>query len=288
MCSRRCWLLDAARSTLADFESEAQRTGRRWALACAARCRGSARAAGDGRRDLRRGAPARRRTGLAVRARPDGDVLARAAATRWSPRRSPAATKAQLTASLQSPVAGFDPTKPLQRAAACRTLRAFSVVVQFVARPRKGPNGTPTRPFAPGKNSSAVSTLRRAGNLRNVRGAIRGRAKPEPLAAKRPREANVDYPDVRAGAAACCSCERQFSQRLVVKPDGGNRSGVRPQRFARTPDAAGGGGLRGRCLARTTQRCAWRASSHANRSPSLTRPRPAAHPKPRTLPGARS
>ena len=47
----------------------------------------------------------------------------------------PAAVKAHLIASLQSLVAGFDPNKPLQRATACLTLRAFTVVVQFVAPP---------------------------------------------------------------------------------------------------------------------------------------------------------
>jgi len=47
--------------------------------------------------------------------------------------RLPTATKAQLIASLQSLLAGFDPSKPSQRAAACLTLRAFSLVVQFVA-----------------------------------------------------------------------------------------------------------------------------------------------------------
>ena len=45
----------------------------------------------------------------------------------------PAAAKAQLTASLQSLVAGFDPSKPLQRAAACLTLRVFTTVVRFLA-----------------------------------------------------------------------------------------------------------------------------------------------------------
>jgi hypothetical protein len=47
----------------------------------------------------------------------------------------PATVKTQLIASLQSLVTGFDPNKPVQRAAACRTLRAFTVVVQFVAPP---------------------------------------------------------------------------------------------------------------------------------------------------------
>ncbi len=44
-----------------------------------------------------------------------------------------AAAKAQLTASLQSLVAGFDPNRPLQRAAACITLRAFTTLIRFIA-----------------------------------------------------------------------------------------------------------------------------------------------------------
>jgi hypothetical protein len=47
----------------------------------------------------------------------------------------PAATKTQLTASLQSLAAGFDPSKPLQRAVACLTLRAFTTLLPFVASP---------------------------------------------------------------------------------------------------------------------------------------------------------
>jgi hypothetical protein len=44
-----------------------------------------------------------------------------------------AAIKTQLIASLQSLIAGFDPNKPLQRAAACLKLRAFTTLIQFVA-----------------------------------------------------------------------------------------------------------------------------------------------------------
>jgi hypothetical protein len=44
-----------------------------------------------------------------------------------------ATIKTQLTAALQSLIAGFDPSKPLQRAAACLKLRAFTTLVQFVA-----------------------------------------------------------------------------------------------------------------------------------------------------------
>jgi hypothetical protein len=47
----------------------------------------------------------------------------------------PAATKTQLAASLQSLAAGFDPSKPLQRAVACLTLRAFTTLLPFVAPP---------------------------------------------------------------------------------------------------------------------------------------------------------
>jgi Thrombospondin type 3 repeat len=47
----------------------------------------------------------------------------------------PPAIKTQLTASLQSLAAGFDPNKPLQRAVACLTLRAFTTHVRFVASP---------------------------------------------------------------------------------------------------------------------------------------------------------
>ena len=43
------------------------------------------------------------------------------------------AVKTQLTAALQSLVAGFDPTKPLQRKAACLALKRFTTVVRFVA-----------------------------------------------------------------------------------------------------------------------------------------------------------
>ena len=54
----------------------------------------------------------------------------------------PAAVKTQLTASLQSLVAGFDPTKPLQRKAACLTLRAFTTLVPFVAPPAQAAEWT--------------------------------------------------------------------------------------------------------------------------------------------------
>jgi hypothetical protein len=47
----------------------------------------------------------------------------------------PTAVKTQLTASLQSLVAGFDPSKPLQRAIACLSLRAFTTLVPYVAPP---------------------------------------------------------------------------------------------------------------------------------------------------------
>jgi hypothetical protein len=47
----------------------------------------------------------------------------------------PAASKMQLTASLQSLAAGFEPSKPLQRAVACLTLRAFTTRLPFVAPP---------------------------------------------------------------------------------------------------------------------------------------------------------
>ena len=45
----------------------------------------------------------------------------------------PASVKAQLTAGLQSLLAGFDPARPLHRAAACLSLRTFTVVVRFLA-----------------------------------------------------------------------------------------------------------------------------------------------------------
>ena len=52
--------------------------------------------------------------------------------------RLPAAIKTQLIASLQSLLAGFDPNKPLQRAAVCLKLKAFSLVVQLIVpRPQK-------------------------------------------------------------------------------------------------------------------------------------------------------
>ena len=44
-----------------------------------------------------------------------------------------AAAKAQLTATLRSLVAGLDLSKPVQRAAACVTLRVFTALVRFVA-----------------------------------------------------------------------------------------------------------------------------------------------------------
>jgi hypothetical protein len=47
----------------------------------------------------------------------------------------PIAVKTQLTASLQSLVAGFDPSKPLQRAIACLSLRAFTTLVPYLAPP---------------------------------------------------------------------------------------------------------------------------------------------------------
>ncbi len=46
-----------------------------------------------------------------------------------------APAKAQLIASLQSLMAGFDPNKPLHRAAACLSLRVFTTLVRFVATP---------------------------------------------------------------------------------------------------------------------------------------------------------
>ena len=58
------------------------------------------------------------------------DLIAKIVATTNLP--SPVA--AHLTASLQSLVAGFDPSKPLQRAAACLRLRAFTTLVPFLAR----------------------------------------------------------------------------------------------------------------------------------------------------------
>jgi hypothetical protein len=48
----------------------------------------------------------------------------------------PASVKAQLTAGLQSLLAGFDPARPLHRAAACLSLRTFTVVVRFLAPAR--------------------------------------------------------------------------------------------------------------------------------------------------------
>lgn len=48
----------------------------------------------------------------------------------------PPAAKAQLTAALQSLATGLNPAKPLQRAAACVTLRAFTTVVRFLAPPQ--------------------------------------------------------------------------------------------------------------------------------------------------------
>lgn len=45
---------------------------------------------------------------------------------------SPAA-KAHLTAGLQSLLAGFDPARPLRRAAACLALRTFTTIVRFLA-----------------------------------------------------------------------------------------------------------------------------------------------------------
>ena len=45
----------------------------------------------------------------------------------------PPAIKAQLAATLRSVVAGFDPNRPLQRAVACLTLRAFATLVPYVA-----------------------------------------------------------------------------------------------------------------------------------------------------------
>ena len=50
----------------------------------------------------------------------------------------PAAVKTQLIASLQSLVAGFDPNKPLQRAVACLTLRAFIALVPYRGPARAG------------------------------------------------------------------------------------------------------------------------------------------------------
>ena len=54
----------------------------------------------------------------------------------------PAAVKTQLIASLQSLVAGFDPSKPLQRAVACLTLRAFTTLVRYVAPPAQAAEWT--------------------------------------------------------------------------------------------------------------------------------------------------
>ena len=54
----------------------------------------------------------------------------------------PVAVKTQLTASLQSLAAGFDPSKPLQRAVACLTLRAFTRLVPFVASPAQAAEWT--------------------------------------------------------------------------------------------------------------------------------------------------
>jgi predicted dienelactone hydrolase len=45
----------------------------------------------------------------------------------------PASVRTQLTAALQSLLAGFDPARPLHRAAACLSLRTFTVVVRFLA-----------------------------------------------------------------------------------------------------------------------------------------------------------
>jgi hypothetical protein len=45
----------------------------------------------------------------------------------------PASVKTQLTSALQSLLAGFDPSKPLHRAAACLALRTFTTVVRLLA-----------------------------------------------------------------------------------------------------------------------------------------------------------
>ena len=54
----------------------------------------------------------------------------------------PAAVKSHLIATLRSFPAGFDPTNPRQRRAACLALRAFATVVRFVAPPAQAAEWT--------------------------------------------------------------------------------------------------------------------------------------------------
>ena len=54
----------------------------------------------------------------------------------------PASVKTHLIGSLQSLAAGFDPSKPLQRAVACLTLRAFITLVPYLAPPAQAAEWT--------------------------------------------------------------------------------------------------------------------------------------------------